>query len=184
MDRRIGAQLFTVREYTKTWEAFEKTLKQVSDIGYQAVQLSGIGPFKAEDIKAACDKYQLVPVCTHRSWDEYCNHLEESIAFHKTIGCDIAGLGAMPNLRGVFTMDDVIGYVEKMNEIHDRFQEHNISFAYHNHDVEFIKFNGKWVMDYLIENGKFDFIVDVYWLAHAGVDLLQDLLPGWEKEQR
>ena len=42
----IGAQLYTVREFCKTIEATAATLKRVRDIGYTAVQLSGVAPMK------------------------------------------------------------------------------------------------------------------------------------------
>ncbi|MEG1926769.1 MAG: sugar phosphate isomerase/epimerase [Ruthenibacterium sp.] len=170
MDKRIGAQLFTVRAHTQTLEQFEQSLRQISRIGYKAVQLSGIGPFTATQIRDACNRNGLVPICTHRSWDELCNHLDDSIQFHKEIGCDIAGIGAIPNLRDGFTWTDVVKFVDKMNVINRKFQENGICFAYHNHDAEFVKFEGVRAIDYILEYGEFDFIVDVYWVACAGVD--------------
>ena len=38
MDKRIGAQLYTVRDYTKTLEDFDKTLEKVAAIGYKSVR--------------------------------------------------------------------------------------------------------------------------------------------------
>lgn len=170
MDKRIGAQLFTVRAYTQTLEEFDQSLKKVAEIGYKTVQLSGIGPFTAAQVKEACEKYNLMPVCTHRSWDELYNHTEESIQFHKDIGCEIAGVGAIPKLREGFTWEEVVEFVDQMNEVNRKFKENGLTFAYHNHDVEFGKFNGIRPMDYILEHGEFDFIVDVYWVACAGVD--------------
>ena len=60
MDNRIGAQFFTIRNFCKTIEDFEESCKKVSEIGYKVVQLSGIGDFKAEEVKAVLDKYHLV----------------------------------------------------------------------------------------------------------------------------
>ena len=171
MDKRIGAQLYTVRDYVKTKEDFDLSLKKLSDIGYKAVQLSGIGEIEAEDIREICDKYKITAVCTHRSMDEYLNNLEWSIDFHKKTGCTIAGLGAMPGIWGDFTEENVVEFVKDMNRISAEFKKNGISFAYHNHAVEFIKLaNGQYLMDYFIENGEFDFIVDVYWLAFAGIN--------------
>ena len=36
---KIGAQLFTVHDITKTLEDFSETLKKVADIGYTSVQV-------------------------------------------------------------------------------------------------------------------------------------------------
>ena len=55
--------------------------------------------------------------------------------------------------------------------ISDKLKEHGITFTYHNHAWEFIKFeDGTYYMDYMIEKGRFSLLVDVYWLAHAGID--------------
>ena len=38
---KIGAQLYTLHDFTKTLEDFEETLKKVAEIGYKEVQISG-----------------------------------------------------------------------------------------------------------------------------------------------
>ncbi len=171
MEKRIAAQLFTVREFTQTLAGLEESLANIAAIGYKAVQISMVSAdITAEQIKAACEKHNLVPVCTHRSWPEYTEQLEATVQFHKTLGCNTPGIGAIPNLRTGFTMQDVIEFVDKMNEIHAVFAQNGMNFCYHNHDIEFRKFDGVRPIDYILEHGKFDFIVDLYWVAAAGVD--------------
>ena len=36
---KIGAQLYTVRDFCKTLDGFSETLKKVADIGYTTVQV-------------------------------------------------------------------------------------------------------------------------------------------------
>ncbi len=170
MNKKIGAQLYTIREYTKTIEDFDQSLKKLEEIGYKAIQLSAVGSFSGTAIKNLCEKHHMEVACTHRSLEEYREHLAESITFHKEIGCKIPGLGAYPKLWQEFTKEDVKSFIKEMNQIHAEMKTHGMSFAYHNHHYEFLKLDGKYVMDYLIEEGEFDFIVDVYWLAYAGVD--------------
>ena len=170
MDKRIGAQLYTVRDFTQTKEDFDSTLKKLSEIGYKTVQISAIGNIPAKDLKEVCDKYNILPICTHRGYDEYMNNLDFSIEFHKTLGCKVAGLGCFPNLWGSTSLDEITKFITDMNKVAAEFKKHGMSFAYHNHNLEFVKFEGKYMMDYLIEYGDFDFIVDVYWLAAAGIN--------------
>ena len=40
---KIGAQLYTLHNFTKTLEGFSEALKKVADIGYTSVQVSGLG---------------------------------------------------------------------------------------------------------------------------------------------
>ena len=48
MDKRIGAQCYTIRDFIKTEKDLDESLKKLKDIGYQTVQLSGIGPIEPE----------------------------------------------------------------------------------------------------------------------------------------
>ena len=170
MEKTIGAQLYTIRDFCQTKEDFEESMKKVSDIGYKVVQLSAIGDIPAKDIKQICDKYGLKVACTHRSYDEYVNNFDFSVDFHKTCGCSVAGLGAIPTWDGVNTKQQALNITEDLNKIARKFKEHGITFAYHNHAIEFKKIAGKYLMDYFLELGEFDFIIDVYWLAVAGIN--------------
>ena len=59
MDKRIGAQYYTIRNFCKTLEEFDESCKKVSEIRYKVVQLSGIGDFTGAEVKAVLDKYGL-----------------------------------------------------------------------------------------------------------------------------
>ena len=171
MDKRIGAQYYTIRDFCKTLEDFDASCKKVSEIGYKTVQLSAIGDFKPADVKAVLDKYSLEAVCTHRSGDEYENRLDYSIEFHKTIGCKIAGLGAIPGFSA--EEENVKAFLEKYNPISEKLYENGLVFAYHNHHLEFERIGGKYVFDIIAENtdpDKFKFILDVYWLSYSGIN--------------
>ena len=45
---KIGAQLFTLRDFCKTLDGFSETLKKVADIGYTTVQVSGTCAYEPE----------------------------------------------------------------------------------------------------------------------------------------
>lgn len=169
MDKRIGAQLYTVRDYTQTADGLEETFRKLKEIGYQTVQLSAIGSMEAEVVRDLCQKYQIEPICTHRSPQEYLENLDASIAYHKTIGCKIAGLGAMPG-DVPRTIEGVRGFIKTFTPISKALQDAGMRFAYHNHAFEFIKEDGRFLMDILLEESDFDLILDVYWLSYAGVN--------------
>ena len=80
---KIGAQLYTVREYTKTLDDFAETLKKVADIGYDTVQVSGTCAFEAEWLKEQLDKNGLVCAITHTAPGRICGETEKVIAEHK-----------------------------------------------------------------------------------------------------
>ncbi len=62
---KIGAQLFTVRDYCQTPEALANTLKRIADIGYRYVQVSGVCEYDPQWLKDELDKNGLQCVLTH-----------------------------------------------------------------------------------------------------------------------
>lgn len=171
MDKKIGAQYYTIREYCKTLEDFEESCKKVSEIGYKVVQLSGIGDFAAADIKKILDKYGLECACTHRPPQNYLENLEKEIEFHKTIGCRVCGMGFMPAFNA--KQETVDEFVRNYGPVCEKLAEHDLIFAYHHHAFEFEKRNGKYAIEEILERMPYDnfkLIMDVYWVAFAGID--------------
>ena len=44
----IGAQLYTVRDFLRTPAEIRDSFRRVADIGYEAVQCSGLGPIDTQ----------------------------------------------------------------------------------------------------------------------------------------
>ena len=76
----LGAQLFTLRNFCKTPEDLDATLKKVADIGFTAVQLSGVCAYDAEWVAERCREYGLKIVITHFDYNKIINETEETIA--------------------------------------------------------------------------------------------------------
>lgn len=168
MDKRIGAQFYTIRDFCKTAEGLEQSFAKVKEIGYQTVQLSAIGPIEPQIIRNLLNQYGLEVMCTHKGYDDYIKNLDGMLEYHKTIGCDIAGLGSMPpQFR---SMEGARQFIQEFTPVIKAFRQQGMTFAYHNHAFEFQKEHGRFIMDTLIEESELDFIVDVYWLAFAGMN--------------
>ena len=71
----IGLQLYSVRDALNN--DFEGTLKAVSEMGYDGVEFAGIAGKSAEEVKALCKKYNLIPISAHVSLKEM--HLKKNI---------------------------------------------------------------------------------------------------------
>lgn len=171
MDKRWGAQYYTIRDFCQTLEDFDESSRKVKEMGYGFIQLSGTGDFTGEEVKKVMDKHGLFVVSTHRDAKKYLEHLEDEIKFHKTIGCDVCGIGIMPG--GKADMETVDAFVNNFTPVVKRLSEEGLIFAYHNHAFEFQKIDGKYVFDILTEKmaaDNFQYILDVYWLAYSGIN--------------
>ena len=169
MDKRIGAQYYTIREHTKTIEDFDAACKKIAEIGYKIVQISGT-PLAAADMRPILDKYGLKCVTTHKGYNDFINDIDGVIEYNRTLGCDLCGVGMMP--ESYFADDEsVTKFIEETKVICERLKAEGMCFGYHNHSFEFIKYNGKAIYDRLIDETDpevFNFIVDTYWVQVGG----------------
>ena len=178
---QLAAQLYTLREFTKTEAGFANALERCKAMGYEGVQLSAVGcmngdspEVSAERARQLLDDNGLICCATHRPQDRLVNHTGEEIDFHLTLGCDYTAVG------GAFNTGDVAaGYRAFLNDVTPmiaKLKAAGIRFGYHNHAHEFIRDpeSSSTMLDILMEEGPDDlmFEIDTYWVVHAGVNLI------------
>lgn len=170
---KLGAQLYTLRDYIKTYEDCEETFRYLNSIGINVIQISGIGPIPAEKVAYLVEKYNMDVCVTHTSFDRMQTDLDTVLHEHKMIGCDTLGIGAMPDIYRK-DADGIKEFIKITSEIGKKMHEKGFQFAYHNHAFEFAKLeNGRRIFDMLIEDTKpeeFSFIGDTYWFQYGGVN--------------
>ena len=94
---QLGAQMYTLREYTKTAEGLREALHKVKDMGYQAVQLSGHGAdIAVEQAAEYLQETGLQCAATHISFEEMQDDLAAVVKKHRAWNCQYAGVGSMP----------------------------------------------------------------------------------------
>ena len=131
MDKRIGAQYYTIREYTGTIRDFEESCRKIKETGYKIVQISGT-PLGAGEMREVLDRYGLEVVTTHRSFDDFQNNLEEIMDYNRTLGCTLCGVGAMPGWARE-SGEALSRFIREANEAALRLREEGFYFGYHNH---------------------------------------------------
>lgn len=168
----IAAQLYTLREHLKTPEEMARTLKRVKEIGYEAVQVSGLGPVEPTRLREMADRFGLRICVTHTPFDRIMNDADNVIREHKLWGCEYVGLGAMP----AEYRKDMAGYLafaKEFSEAGKRYAGHGLQLVYHNHRFEFARFGGVTGMEILLresEPAAFGFEIDTYWVQAGGAD--------------
>jgi sugar phosphate isomerase/epimerase len=70
---QLAAQLFTCRDILKTPAEIAATLRRVRAVGYQAVQVSGMGPIAEDELLRILDGEGLVCCATHEPGDKILN---------------------------------------------------------------------------------------------------------------
>ena len=82
---KIGAQFFTIRDYCRTPEALDESLKRVADIGYRHIQLSGVCPYEADWMAERLRTHGLSVEITHFDYNRILRDPTGTIRFHDQV---------------------------------------------------------------------------------------------------
>ena len=171
-NHQLAAQLFTVRDFTKTSKGLAESMRKVREIGYRAVQVSQIGDIPDSEVKRIADDNGLTICATHIGYDQLLNDLDAVTAQHKLWGCRHVAIGGMPpEFRG--TEDGFRRFAAIGSRIGEKLAAVDLTFSYHNHSFEFFKFGGRTGMDILFSESDPRYLLaelDTYWIQHGGGD--------------
>jgi len=170
-DTVLAAQLYTVRDFTKTPADIAATMKKVKAMGYDAVQTSALGPIDPKELRKIVDGEGLVICATHVSWEELRDRTDAQIEYHKTIGCENAAIGGLP--KDYQTAEGYARFAREGTEVGRKLAAAGLTFSYHNHSHEFEKFDGRLAMDIIFGESAPRFLLaelDTYWAQHGGAD--------------
>jgi sugar phosphate isomerase/epimerase len=169
----IAAQMYTLREFTQTAEELRASFQKLKRIGYQAVQISAIGPIDPQLVKDYADESGLTICATHVSWDRLVNDLDALAAEHKLWNCKYIGLGGLPEEYRT-SQEGYRSFARQASGIARILKEkHGLQFVYHNHDFEFERYDGITGLDVLLQESDpevFGFELDLYWVQAGGGD--------------
>ena len=178
----LGIQLWTVKSEAE--KDLEGTLRKLHALGFREIEFAGYYGKSAADIGALLKTIGLTPVSTHAAADLIVSSGEQVIADAKTLGlkyiiCSSPMSGAAKaKLDWAKKMDSLDAGDWKMNaELFNKFGRQvktaGMQFGYHNHHVEFKKFDGKSGFDTLFAATDADLVkieLDVGWAVAASED--------------
>ncbi|MBQ8208212.1 MAG: sugar phosphate isomerase/epimerase [Clostridia bacterium] len=176
---KVGAQLFSLRDFCKTPEDFAETLKKVADIGYTSVQVSGTCEYEADWLLEKLKENGLTCDLTHYSFDKMTADPAGVVDFHKKFGCKYIGVGCLPNWDKGDINANTVSFAERAKPVAEKFKELGALMMYHNHHFEyFADIDGKNIMEYLSDNFASDelgFTLDTHWVMSGNHDPIEEI---------
>lgn len=168
----LAAQLYTVRQFTQTAELLADSMRKIRAIGYRAVQISALGPIPSMIIKQIMDDNGLKVCITHTSYEQLWNSIDEVIEQHKLWNCPNVAIGSMPqNYRN--GEEGFHRFALEANLVGEQLAKAGLTFSYHNHSFEFVRYGKRTGMDIIFEESDPRFLqaeIDTYWVQHGGGD--------------
>lgn len=178
----IGVQMSTIAPVLRSgevtpYDAFAK----IAEIGYHCVEISQVDmtPENVAAMKKACDEFgikvssctaSVEPMIEGMPGETLRDNFDKIVNDCKELGTDMLRIGMLPmTLMG--SRDGAIEFVKRADEMAERLGEQGIDLYYHNHHVEFVKYDGEYLLD-IIKNTtkKMGFELDIHWIQRGGED--------------
>ena len=173
---KIGLQLYSIREDME--KDMDSALRQVKEMGYDCVEFAGYFGHSAEEVKAILDKYGLECVSVHQAPQLFVDEGQKAVDYIKTLGVKYAAVPwyEKDKLAGSPEWDNT---VKMFTDVAELLKKNGIKMMYHNHDFEFNKVDGKFILDWIYDTIPQDLIepeVDTCWVHYAGYNPAEYLL--------
>ncbi len=168
---KVAVQLYTVKDYLKTPADIAKSLRRIRDIGYQAVQTFwDMYIISDEELFKILRDEGLSCCSTHESGDELLTNPERCVQRLKVLNAPMA---AYPMAKGFKceTLEDVKSFAGRLNTTGKVFYEAGLIFCYHNHNHEFLHFDGRTMLEIIYEETDPRYVqaeLDTYWIQLGG----------------
>ncbi|OYT28229.1 MAG: sugar phosphate isomerase/epimerase [Thermoprotei archaeon] len=146
----IALQLYSVREECK--RDFKGTLARVAEMGYEGVEFAGFYNWSADKLKDLLDDLGLKVAGAHISIDSLLgDNFEKTVEFHRILGNKYLIVPGLPeNWRN--SREAWLKTAKIFNEIAERLKPYDMRVGYHNHTVEFQKFDDETGWDLFFRN--------------------------------
>ena len=161
---KIGVQMFsTVPDKVSLAER----LRKVKACGADTVEFAGYDGMSPETLKKVLDDCGLTAVGSHVSLEQLTDHLDEEIAYAKTLGyrhlvCPYAPMQ---------TAEDARALAGVLRPIAQRLAQLDLCLSYHNHAHEYGKDEGTLLLDHVLQAcPELGFEMDIFWTAVGGMD--------------
>jgi sugar phosphate isomerase/epimerase len=186
LGKPIGLQIYTVREAAA--KDLPGTLRAIANIGYREVELAGIPPVSAKDLRKILTDVGLTAPSMHASMADLQAGLQQRIDYAKAIGAEYLVCSfpwtadsrfkenpgkAVLSLASGINLDDWKWNAEQLNKIGAEAAKAGLRTGYHNHNMEFRSYNGVLAYDELLrltDPALVTMEMDIAWVVTAGVD--------------
>jgi sugar phosphate isomerase/epimerase len=181
---KIGVQAMMLKESFETEGVFE-TLQAVSEIGYRAVEISQV-PMTPENVDALARARTelgmdigalsaMLTVPEGMPAESLTADFDKIVADCKRLDATMLRMGMLP-FDAMFSLDAVLAFCDASEEMAQRLAAQGIGLYYHNHHIEFAKYDGRFLLDVIADRApSMGLEIDVHWVQRGGLDPVRTL---------
>jgi sugar phosphate isomerase/epimerase len=177
---KIGVQAMMLKNEFELDGGFT-TLKRLSDLGFNAVEISQISMSDSNvaeidrarvelGMEIAALSANLEAAGGGAPGDTLTENFDKIVADCNLLDCQMVRMGMMP-VSAMASHQALLDFCSRSNEMASRLAEAGIGLYYHNHHVEFARYDGKYILDIIRERAPLmRFELDVHWIHRGGKD--------------
>lgn len=164
---KYGVQLYSVRDSVQENGMLE-TLRRVAAIGYQSVELAGMGDVTARELRAELNRLGLSIDGAHIGIKAFLPEaIEQTMRDMDTVSCRNL---IIPSAK-LKTKLEIELFLDQLSHALPTLRKEGFEIGFHNHAIEFLpNADGLIPMDVLTRETDLFFELDTYWAFHAGKD--------------
>ena len=164
----IALQVYSVRGDLE--KDFFGTLRAVKEMGYAGVEFAGLYGNDPEQVRSFCEEIGLTPLSAHVSIQDFKADMDGVVDTYAKVGVQYV---AIPWLGEEMRpgREGYAAFKESVALISAKLKEKGIILGYHNHDFEFEKLDGEYLLDIMYRDMSADVLVtqlDTCWVNVGG----------------
>lgn len=173
---QTALQLFTVRRHCQTAADLAVTARKIREIGYPAVQLSGVGPISDDEILAIFRGEGLAICATHEPGPTILDEPEVAIDRLQRLGVSLTAY-PWPGDLDFSDPSQVDMLLRKLSRAAEKFRAAGLRLGYHNHAFEFHRPvpGGPNILERIYAEIPSELLVaelDTFWIQRGGGDVV------------
>lgn len=177
----IGVQMSTIAPAKMPkFDAYESMAK-LTDIGYHCIEISQV-PMTAENVagfRRSIDELgmnvssctaSVAPMVPGMPGEYLCNpdDFKKIVEDCRKLDCDMLRIGMLP-MTCMGSYQKAVDFAKQADEYAQKLKEEGIDLYYHNHHVEFTRYDGKYLLDIIKDTAPhMGFELDIHWIHRGG----------------
>lgn len=165
---KVGLQLYSVRDEME--KDMDAALAAVKAMGYDYVEFAGYFGKSAQEVAQLLKKHDLKCVSVHQGYELFLSEGQAAADYLSEIGAKYCAIPWMDKDKH-YGMEKNETSFKEIQSVGELLKKNGIQLLYHNHDFEFDKYEGKYLLDWLYESFDEDILkteIDTCWVHYAG----------------
>lgn len=179
----IGVQMSTIAPNKMPhFDAYE-SMGKLTDLGYHCIEISQV-PMTSENVSAfrrsidemgmkvsSCSA-AVAPMFPGVPGEYLCNpdDYKKIVDDCRKLDCDMLRIGMLP-LTCMGSYQKAVDFAKQANDYALKLKEDGIDLYYHNHHIEFTRYDGKFLLDIIKDTAPaLGFELDIHWIHRGGQD--------------